>query len=320
MRKNLLELGGYYSKEQLALLLNENSLKTVREGIYYCKGDKTTLLFVDLEKEGKEERFKFRDYFEGEYFHWESQTTQHIKSPKIQEIVTGAVTVLLFARIQRKIKSKTQPFVYCGVVEYVSYDDKTSKPTNILFKNMDYNDSSPPSSLAEIYYWKPDTALYAKNYDASKAKRIAGKKARTYSKPNETERKGLITTRVGQGYYRSLVLEKWSNTCSLTKCVIKEILIASHIVPWSESTDEERLDVDNGILLSPNVDALFDRHLVSFEDNGRIMISHTISKAELNRLGLSHNMVIPVSDGMKKYLKRHRQVWEKKYSKKHFTN
>ena len=64
----------------------------------------------------------------------------------------------------------------------------------------------------------------------------------------------------------------------LTGSDVLKILISSHIVPWSECTDDERLDVDNGILLSPNVDALFDKHLISFSDEGELITSNAISK------------------------------------------
>ena len=85
------------------------------------------------------------------------------------------------------------------------------------------------------------------------------------------------------------------------------ILISSHIVSWSESNDNERLDVDNGILLSPNVDSLFDRHLISFTDTGKLLLSEKIDSTELHKLGINSDITIPVSEGMKKYLKRHRE-------------
>ena len=79
-----LELGNKYGKKQLAEILGEDGLLTVREGVFSCKNTDSYLLFVDLEKEGKEDRFHFNDYFEGEYFHWDSQTKQHINSPNIK--------------------------------------------------------------------------------------------------------------------------------------------------------------------------------------------------------------------------------------------
>lgn len=125
--------------------------------------------------------------------------------------------------------------------------------------------------------------------------------------PEITERVGLVTSRVGQGYFRKQLIEKWNAKCAVTGCSISKVLIASHIVPWSEASDHERLDVDNGILLSPTIDALFDKHLISFEDEGTIVIGGALTKKELDILGVSKDMRLQVSKGMKKYLSRHRE-------------
>ena len=130
-----------------------------------------------------------------------------------------------------------------------------------------------------------------------------------YLKPNTTERRGLVTSRVGQGIYRQKIIEKWGGRCPITNCSILSILISSHIVPWSKSNDDERLDVDNGILLSPLYDSLFDRHLISFEDDGKLLLSSKLETQEIIDLGIDRNSVIPVSNGMRKYLKRHREVF-----------
>ena len=96
-----------------------------------------------------------------------------------------------------------------------------------------------------------------------------------------------------------------------TKSNLKSILISSHIVPWSKSNDDERLDVENGILLSPNIDSLFDKHLISFEDDGSILISDKLDSLNRQSLSIDGNIKIPVSEGMKKYLKRHREEFNK---------
>ena len=116
--------------------------------------------------------------------------------------------------------------------------------------------------------------------------------------------------RVSQGYYRQQIIEKWDGKCPVT--IQTNILIASHIVPWSESNNEERLDVENGILLSPNVDALFDKHFISFQDDGSILISKKLDNFNRDSLKIQKKIKIPISDGMKKYLKRHREKFEQK--------
>ena len=94
----------------------------------------------------------------------------------------------------------------------------------------------------------------------------------------------------------------------MTGCRVAGILKASHIVPWKDATSEERLDTENGILLSPDVDALFDGHMISFEDDGRMVVGPSLKRSELTKLGIDSSIRIPVTAGMKPYLKRHREA------------
>ena len=300
-------LGDKYSKKQLSELLDQPTLSLVREGVFSCKNSPSYLLFVDLEKKGKEERFHFDDFFEEDFFHWDSQTTQHIDSPKIKEIVSGDRKTFLFVRVVQKIKNVTQPFVYCGRLEYQSYEEGTLKPVHIVFQNTDYDDYTDNEDLQDIYLWSPDKIGKTTKSKISKKGIISSRRKQNYKKPNETERKGLVTSRVGQGYYRKQIIEKWKGKCPITNIDVKSILISSHIVPWSQSTDEERLDVNNGILLSPNFDSLFDKHLISFQDNGEILVSKKISNQNKINLNLKDEIRIPIDEKMIPYLKRHRE-------------
>lgn len=308
----VLKQGQKYSKKDLSTLLEQPTLSLVREGLYHCKNSDSTLFFVDLEKKGKEERFHFDDFFQEDFFHWDSQTTQHINSPKIQEIVTGKRTPHLFVRIIPKIKSITQKFVYCGRLVYSEHEKNTSKPVHIIFQNIDYDDFSENDDLLDIYLWKPSKIGKTTKSKIDKTGVVTKRRKQVYKRPNETERKGLVTSRVGQGFYRQQIVEKWDGRCPVSNSNIKQILISSHIVPWSESNDIERLDSENGILLSPNIDSLFDKHLISFEDNGSIIISSKIDEVNRKSLGLNSQIKIPVSEGMKKYLNRHRTRFNEK--------
>lgn len=125
--------------------------------------------------------------------------------------------------------------------------------------------------------------------------------------PNETERKGLVTTRVGQGAYRKSIILRWEYKCAVTGFTNPKILIASHIVPWKTSNDNERLDVNNGILLSPVYDALFDKHLITFENSGRIQLSNLIEKSAYKQIGVTGDEVIKSFNSDNHiYLDRHR--------------
>jgi hypothetical protein len=125
--------------------------------------------------------------------------------------------------------------------------------------------------------------------------------------PNITERKGLVTSRVGQGAYRKSIIHRWEWKCAVTKFDDLRILIASHIVPWKNASDFERMDVNNGILLSPVYDALFDKHLISFQPNGRIILSEYIDLSAFVKIGITGNeMISNLSNENEYYLKNHR--------------
>lgn len=88
----------------------------------------------------------------------------------------------------------------------------------------------------------------------------------------ETEKEQLIRSRRGQGLFRQrvLVIEP---RCRLTGVDDHSFLIASHIKPWKDCDNAERLDGDNGLMLAPHVDRLFDRGWISFEDDGELLVS-----------------------------------------------
>jgi 5-methylcytosine-specific restriction protein A len=131
-----------------------------------------------------------------------------------------------------------------------------------------------------------------------------------FKMPNKTERKGLVTSRVGQGAYRKRIIYRWDGECAVTGFSKLSVLIASHIVPWSDSTDNERLDVNNGILLSPTYDALFDRELITFENNGKIILSDKIETKAFEKIGVSGTEKIKsFSSGNFNYLERHRTLF-----------
>ena len=132
--------------------------------------------------------------------------------------------------------------------------------------------------------------------------------------PNETERTGLVTSRVGQGAYRKRIIHRWEYQCAVTGFDKLDILVASHIVPWSKSTDTERLDVDNGLLLSPTFDALFDRHLITFEKNGQIVLSEAIEKQAYSKIGVTGTESIKkLSTYNHNYLDRHRTFFHESH-------
>ncbi|WP_286970719.1 HNH endonuclease [Flavobacterium sp. UBA4854] len=101
----------------------------------------------------------------------------------------------------------------------------------------------------------------------------------------ETEKIRLIKLRIQQSLFRKMVVKHWEK-CAITKCENQSILIASHIKPWKDSDNLEKLDPFNGILLSPIYDKLFDKYLISFDDNGNILISDELTNNDLVALNV----------------------------------
>lgn len=95
----------------------------------------------------------------------------------------------------------------------------------------------------------------------------------------------LQKSRRGQSVFREQVMEYWHGVCPLTGIREPDLLRASHIIPWNRChTEADRLDPDNGLLLSSLWDAAFDRGLVSFDDAGEVMAAPQLSDWTLDRM------------------------------------
>lgn len=129
-----------------------------------------------------------------------------------------------------------------------------------------------------------------------------------------TEAEAVVRQRVGQDLFREMLLDYWDGRCAVTGLAVPELLRASHAKPWKDASDAERLDVYNGLLLAVHLDALFDRGLVTFADNGVAMLSPHLSDGVLAAIGLPVGIqpLRRVADGHRPYLKYHRDyVWRR---------
>lgn len=122
---------------------------------------------------------------------------------------------------------------------------------------------------------------------------------------SSTEQEAVAKVRVGQGYFRDLLINKYSCRCALCNISTESMLMASHIKEWASSTDDEKLDENNGLLLCAHHDALFDKHLITFDNDGRVQISPTLSAQEQLDLGLTALPSITVTPEMLPYLAVH---------------
>ena len=103
--------------------------------------------------------------------------------------------------------------------------------------------------------------------------------------PKKTGVDTVTVARLGQQHFKKRLLLYWK-TCAVTGCSLVSFLRASHIKPWSASDSDERLDPFNGLLLVPNLDALFDAGLLTFDDEGKGVISSSVSESDYLAMGL----------------------------------
>lgn len=121
-----------------------------------------------------------------------------------------------------------------------------------------------------------------------------------------TEKIILSNRRVTQPQFRMNLIKRWNGRCAVTGCAEVGVLTASHIIPWRHATDAERNDPDNGLLLSPVYDKLFDKEFISFDQQGRIILGRKM-KGQYQSLGVTGDECIAgLSEGQLKYLARHR--------------
>lgn len=124
--------------------------------------------------------------------------------------------------------------------------------------------------------------------------------------PTTTEAERLVVQRIGQNIFRDRLNDYWQSRCPLTGITDKALLRASHIVPWKKCTSNaERLDVHNGLLLSALWDAAFDRGLVTFDDQGNPQFSPALS--EKGRSALDWKAPLQLTDMHRKKLVWHRE-------------
>ncbi|WP_274308935.1 HNH endonuclease [Solibacillus daqui] len=123
----------------------------------------------------------------------------------------------------------------------------------------------------------------------------------------ETEAEAKVKIRRGQQKFKKQLTPLWDHHCALCGIELPELLKASHSKPWKDSTDEERLDPYNGILLCSNHDTLYDRGYIAFDGTGKIHISPELAKADYSKYGIHEKMRVNRVEENKKYFKWHKR-------------
>jgi putative restriction endonuclease len=126
----------------------------------------------------------------------------------------------------------------------------------------------------------------------------------------ETDREAIVRARRGQGLFKQRVMEIEAR-CRITGVENISHLLASHCKPWRDSSNEERLNGENGLLLTPSIDHLFDRGFIGFEDSGNLIISPVAHRHSLQKMGVETSRSVnvgPFTEGQRRFLDYHRNA------------
>lgn len=249
---SVIQIGHVYARPWLALKRGFASYRALAKGVFCPAGGGQIILFVTWIKQKSLAQYK--DYISGEFLFWEGETRHGNDQRIINANGSGEAIHLFFREIHHS------PFEYKGQVELVGHEQLVNKPSKFVFRL--FHDQGAEDDLATH-------------------------QAELIVLP-ETERESVIKARIGQGIFRRQLLEMWIG-CAVTGVQLPEVLRASHIKPWRDSTNAERTNRYNGLLLLPQYDHLFDKKLISFEDDGRILKSPVLDRIPLNRLGINES-------------------------------
>lgn len=136
---------------------------------------------------------------------------------------------------------------------------------------------------------------------------LIGRFEKALSEVSATEREATVRQRVGQNLFREGLLALWGGRCAITGLDAPELLRASHAKPWADSSDTERLDVFNGLLLAAHWDAAFDSGLITISTSGHVVPSAALSDATKEVLRVSDVLQIRLQPQHELYLAWHRE-------------
>lgn len=269
-----LKIGESYDRNFLTELWGYKGRQAISRGVVTPASTNAIILFVTQEKQNS--ATQYNDYINDDFLYWEGEE-RGVNNHRIINAKQNNDPIHLFYRDKHH-----RDFKYIGIIELVSYLEKTDSPFQFIFQIVPILDKSDTSLFHE-----PEL-IY--KYDG-----------------RDTEKRSLSLSRIGHGEYRINLLKLWS-ACAITNVDVPEILKASHIKPWKDSNNMERLDPYNGLILTPTLDSLFDGGFITFENNGGIILSKNI-KPYSNLLNLSPDMKLrKIFNSNLQYLEYHRDV------------
>lgn len=261
-------IGKEYSRPQLSIIWGYRTYNAISRGVVTPKGGEQIILFVTKEKQ--KHSIQYVDHIIEDILFWEGEEMH--RSDK--RIMLNNDSIHLFFR-----QKHNTSFIYKGLLFLRTFKLNKNEPSKFSF------------SINEINL-VDDHIIDRIEKDSNIIL---------------TEKTSIILSRVGQGSYRQGVIQLWKKCC-LTGFEYLDVLIASHIKPWKTSSNDERLNPLNSLLLVPTLDKLFDRGLIAFQPSGQIILSEKIIKNDWDSINVNNSMKLKnVSESTKVFLEYHHQ-------------
>jgi putative restriction endonuclease len=272
---DILEFGQDYERLFLAKLWGYENSQPIKRGVITPKGTKYIILFVTKDKE--KSATQYNDYIDGNFLFWEGEE-KHGSDKRIVEANKNNDEIHLFYR-----NTHHTPFVYFGKISLTDYQLTENAPSEFVFQI----DALSVSTENDVFKEVQEHAAEYKTLD-------------------KTEQEQIVVSRLGQGNFRRNVIRLWGS-CSVTGLQNISLLRASHIKPWKDSNNQERLNPFNGLMLIPDYDFLFDKGLITFNDVGRMIVSKRLEPFECKVFDVNENLKLRnVFPENKEYLEFHR--------------
>jgi len=279
-----LEIGKGYERIDLVPLWRLGGFQAIGRGVYTPKGTGQIFLFVTRERE--DWMTPYNNYLEGDLLFWDGEQG-HGSDERIANATRSGEEIFLFYRDRRHT-----PFVYYGPVFMLRCNRYHDRPSEFVFNvvkaPVKVNEPEELQLAEEPADYAVLTAAGMSSID-----RVVARKSRG----------------IAQRLFRGNLLRLWQGSCAVTSVRETRVLRSSHIKPWAESDNQEKVDHFNGLLLVPNLDALFNEGLIAFRDDGRILISTDWRTDDKRRMHVTSDLSLrTVHAESISYLQFHRDV------------
>jgi hypothetical protein len=267
--------GKSYDRPFLAKLWGYQSHNALSRGVVTPVNSKYIIFFVTKDKQ--KALPQYNDYIDGNMLFWEGEE-KHSSDKRVLEANKNQDEIHLFYR-----DTHHSPFVYFGKILLTDFQLRKEAPSEFIFRIEML--SSEIDAFNEVHEHAGEYKTLAK-----------------------TEQEQIIASRLGQGNFRRNVIRLWGS-CSVTGLQSVTLLRASHIKPWRDSNNQERLNPFNGLLLIPDYDFLFDKGYITFKNNGSVLISQRLNPIARKIFDVSDDLQLrKLFPETKEYLDFHRNV------------